>query len=69
MTTCSPSLKSRKWLVIGDEYACDGVYVSDAHFMGTYRQCEEWVMFEDGLGQYLNLRIMHESELEDEEDE
>jgi hypothetical protein len=67
--TCEISPRSRKWIVIGDEYACDGVYISDVQFMGTLKQCEEWVMFEDGLGQYLNLRIMHESELEDEEDE
>ena len=67
--TCEISPRSRKWIVIGDEYASDGVYISDEHFMGTLKQCEEWVMFEEGLGQYLNLRIMHESELEDEEDE
>lgn len=66
---CEINPRSRKWIVIGSEYAGDGVYISDVQFMGTLKQCEEWVMFEEGLGQYLNLRVIHESELEDEEDE
>ena len=66
--TCDINPRSRKWLLIGEYYASDGVYLDDIIYKGTYNQCADEAGWLAG-GEYTSFHILHESELEDEEDE
>lgn len=63
--TCEISPRSRKWLLIGEYYASDGVYLDDIIFKGTLNQCQD--AMHGFYPEYTSFGIIHESELEYEE--
>ena len=65
--SAEPSPRSRKWLLVGTYYASDGVYLDDVIFQGTHNQCvDNMARF---YPEYTSFYVMHESELEEEEDD
>jgi len=63
----TPSPRSRKWLLIGEYYASDGIYLDDIIYKGTLNQCQE--AMHSFYPEYTSFDIIHETELEDEDDE
>ena len=44
--------------LIGQHYACDGVYLSKVIVRGSYETCEESLMHHQCLGVYLDMEIV-----------
>jgi len=65
-TNSDPSPLSRKWLLIGEYYASDGVYLDDIIFKGTWNQCQD--AMHGFYPEYTSFHTIHESELEDDDE-
>ena len=52
--------------LVGEEYACDGVWLPVVITYGTYDHCEEIADYERNIGQYRHMCIVPEDHDDDE---
>jgi hypothetical protein len=55
---------TKKYVVVGEEYACDDCWLPKIVTRGSYEHCEYRVLSHDGL-QYRNLEILTAEEAEE----